>query len=122
VLKLEAELLQEQEEQGGDRRHQPAHGVRVEEDEFPHGQVAEGDFASLDPPDELRCAPSQKAAHRVQLDLTLEAAGKTKRRHGDGRCSCGEWIAREQEGEGMPSARKLIAKARAETKGHCSVY
>jgi hypothetical protein len=27
VLKLEAELLQEQEEEGGDRRHQPAHGI-----------------------------------------------------------------------------------------------
>jgi hypothetical protein len=42
ALKLEAELLQEQEEEGGDRRHQPAHGVRVEEDELPRGQVAEG--------------------------------------------------------------------------------
>jgi hypothetical protein len=47
VMKLGAELLQEQEEEGGDWRHQPAHGVRVEEDELPRGKVAEGDFASL---------------------------------------------------------------------------
>jgi hypothetical protein len=45
VMKLEAELLREQEEGGGDRRHLPAHGVRVEEDELPRGKVAEGDFA-----------------------------------------------------------------------------
>jgi hypothetical protein len=108
VLKLEAELLQEQEEEGGDWQHQPAHGVRVEKDELPRSQVMEGDFATPDPPDELQCGPSQKAAHRVQLDLALEAAGLTKRRHGDGRCDCGGWIAREQEGEEMPSARKLI--------------
>jgi hypothetical protein len=82
VLKLKAELLQEQEKEGGDRRHQPAHGVRVEEDEFPRGKVAEGDLAGLDPPDELRRGPSQKAAHHVQLALALEAAGVTKRRHG----------------------------------------
>jgi hypothetical protein len=88
VLKLKAELLQEQEEEGGDRRHEPAHGVRGEEDELPRGQVVDGDFASPDPPDELRRGPSQKVAHQVQLDLALEAAGLTKRRHGDGRC-CG---------------------------------
>jgi hypothetical protein len=65
VLKLKAELLQEQEEERGDRRHQPAHGVRVEEDEFLRGKVAEGDLAGPDPPDELWHGPSQKAAHRI---------------------------------------------------------
>jgi hypothetical protein len=40
----------------------------------------------------------------------LEAAGKAQRRHGDGCCYCRRWIAREQEGEEMPSARKPIAK------------
>jgi hypothetical protein len=108
VLKLKAELLQEQEEEGGDRRHQPTHGVRVEEDELPRGQVVEGNFACLDLPDELRRGPSQKAAHRVKLDLALEAAGMTKRRHHDGRCDCGGWIAREQEGEEMPSAKSRL--------------
>jgi hypothetical protein len=47
MVKLEAELLQEQEEEGGDRRNQPAHNVRVEKDELPRGKVAEGDFAAL---------------------------------------------------------------------------
>jgi hypothetical protein len=64
-MKLEAELLQEQEEEGGDRRHQPAHGIRVEENELPRGKVAEGDFAGPNPPDELRRGPPQRAAHRV---------------------------------------------------------
>jgi hypothetical protein len=58
VLKLKAELLQEQEEEGGDRRHQPTHGIRGEEVELPRGQIVEGDFASPDPPDELRRGPS----------------------------------------------------------------
>jgi hypothetical protein len=57
VLKLKAELLQEQEEEGRDRRHQPAHDVRVEEDELPRDQVVEGSQACLDLPDELRCGP-----------------------------------------------------------------
>jgi hypothetical protein len=74
VLKLKAELLQEQEEEGGDRRHQPAHGVRVEEDELPRGKVVEGDFTGPYLPGLLRRGPSQKAAHRVQLSLALEAA------------------------------------------------
>jgi hypothetical protein len=121
VMKLEAELLQEQEEEGGDRRHQPAHGVRVEEDELPRGKVAKGDFASPNLPGVLRRGPSQKAVHQVQLGLALEVARKRERRHGDGRCDCGGWIAREQEGEEMPSTRKQNANVRAETKGRCGV-
>jgi hypothetical protein len=117
VLELKPELLQEQEEEGGHRRHQPAHGVRVEEDEFPRGKVAEGDLAGPDPSDELRRGPSQKAAHRVQLVLMLEAAGKTERRHGDGCCDSGGWIARVQEKEGMPGARKLIARCVRRRRG-----
>jgi hypothetical protein len=35
VLELKTELLQEQEEEGGNRRGQPAGDVRVEEDELP---------------------------------------------------------------------------------------
>jgi hypothetical protein len=45
MMKLEAELFQEQEEEGGDRRNQPAHDVRVEENELPRGKVVEGDLA-----------------------------------------------------------------------------
>jgi hypothetical protein len=58
VIKLEAELFQEQEEEGGDRRHQPAHGVRVEEDELSRGKVAEGDFAGPNLPGMFRRGPS----------------------------------------------------------------
>jgi hypothetical protein len=100
-MKLEAELLQEQEEEGGYWRHQPAHGVRVEEDELPRSKVAEGDFTGPYLPGVLRHGPSHKAAHQVQLGLALEAVRKRERRHGDGHCDCGGWIAREQEGEGM---------------------
>jgi hypothetical protein len=57
MMKLEAELLQEQEEEGGDRRNQPAHNVRVEEDELPRGKLAEGDLAGLDLPDIRRRGP-----------------------------------------------------------------
>jgi hypothetical protein len=85
VLELKAELLQKQEEEGGDWRNQPAHCIRVEEDELPCGKVTEVDFAGPNLPGVLRRGPSQKAAHQVQLGLTLETARKRERRHGDGR-------------------------------------
>jgi hypothetical protein len=58
MMKLEAELFQEQEEEGGDRRNQPAHDVRVEENELPRGKVAEGDLASPNLPGLRRREPS----------------------------------------------------------------
>jgi hypothetical protein len=96
VLKLKAELLQEQEEEGGDWRHQPAHGVGVEEDELPRGQVVEGNRACPNLPDELRRGLSQKAAHRVQLALELEVAGVAEQRHGGGCCFAGTRIERRR--------------------------
>jgi hypothetical protein len=84
MMKLEAELLQEQEEEGGERRNQPAHNVRVEEDELPRCKVAEGNFASPNLPGLRQRGPSQKAPYRVQLSLALEATRKRKRRHHDG--------------------------------------
>jgi hypothetical protein len=83
MMKLKAELLQEQKE-GGEQRNQPAHGVRVEKDELPRGKVAEGDFAGPDLLGVFRRGPSHEAAHQVQLGLGLEAARERKRRHGDG--------------------------------------
>jgi hypothetical protein len=77
MMKLEAELLQEQKEEGGDRRNQPAHGVRVEEDELPRSKVVEGDFAGPNL-GVFRRGPSHKAAHQVQLGLALEAVRKRK--------------------------------------------
>jgi hypothetical protein len=75
---LEAKLLQEQEEEGGDWRNQPAHNVRVEEDELPRGKVAEGNRTGPDPPSIRRRGPPQKAPHRVQLIPGLEAARARK--------------------------------------------
>jgi hypothetical protein len=83
MMKLEAKLLQEQKEEGGDRRNQPAHNVRIEKDELPRGKVAEGNLAGPDLPGVRRRGPPQKAPHRVQLFLALEAARERKRSHGD---------------------------------------
>jgi hypothetical protein len=57
MVKLEAKLLQEQQEEGGDRRNQPAHNVRIEEDELPRGKVAEGNLAGPDLPGVRRRGP-----------------------------------------------------------------
>jgi hypothetical protein len=78
MVKLEAELLQEQKEEGGERRDQPAHGVRVEENELPRGKVAEGDLAGPDLLGVCRRGPSHQAAHQVQLGLGLEATRERK--------------------------------------------
>jgi hypothetical protein len=42
VLKLKAKLLQEQEEEGGDRWHQPAHGVKVKRTNSPAARLLRG--------------------------------------------------------------------------------
>jgi hypothetical protein len=101
MMKLEAELLQGQEEEGGERRNQPAHNVRVEKDELSGGKVVEGDSAGPDLPGLRRRGPSQKAPHRVQLNLALESAWERKQRHGE----CWGWIAMEQRREGSRAQR-----------------
>jgi hypothetical protein len=121
VLELKAELLQEQEEEGGDWWHQPIGDVRVEEDELPRDQVVEGARAYLDLPGELRRGPPQEAAHRVKLALVLKAAGLTKQRHGGGCCDC-EGMDCTGAGRGRNIGRKKqIANVRVETKGRCGV-
>jgi hypothetical protein len=120
MMKLEAELLQEQEEEGGDRRNQPAHGVRVEENELPRGKVEEGDFAGPDLLGVFRCGPSHKAAHQVQLGLGLEVARERKRRHGDGveiAKDGSQGNRKEKEAE----HKEAGCKECAETKGRYSV-
>jgi hypothetical protein len=47
MVKLEAELLQEKKEEGGERRDQPAHGVRVEENELPAARSWRGILSAL---------------------------------------------------------------------------
>jgi hypothetical protein len=110
VLELKAELLQEQEEEGGDWWHQPAGDVRIEEDELPRDQVVEGARACPDLPGELQCGPPQEAAHRVELFVALEAAGMAKKRHGGDCCGCEGKDCRMQEEEEMPGAKSRSQK------------
>jgi hypothetical protein len=110
VLELKTELLQKQKEEGGDRRHQPAGDVRVEEDELPRDQVVEGARAYPDLPGELRCSPPQEVAHRVQLFLALEAAGMSKRRHSGDRRRCEGKDCKDAGREESARRRRQIAK------------
>jgi hypothetical protein len=63
VLKLEAKLLQQQQEEGRDRQRQPAGELGDEEHELPGGEIAEGSGAGADPSGERRHAPSEQVAH-----------------------------------------------------------
>jgi hypothetical protein len=75
VLKLEVELLQQQQEERRDRQHQPAGEVGDKEHELPGGEIAEGRGAGTDPSGERRRAPSEQVAHQVECLLGLEALG-----------------------------------------------
>jgi hypothetical protein len=121
VLELNIELLQEQKEEGGDRRRQPAGGVRVEEDELPRDQVVEGARGCPDLPRELRRGPSMEAAHRVELFLVLKVAGMAKRRHGGDCCSREGKDCEDAGGRWNAGHKKHIANVRVETKGRCDV-
>jgi hypothetical protein len=83
VLKLEAELLQQQQEERRDRQRQPARDVGGEQNKLPGGEAAEGDGASADPPGERRRASSEQVVHHVECRLGLEEVGLAKRSHGD---------------------------------------
>jgi hypothetical protein len=63
VLKLKAELLQQQQEERQDRQRQPAGEVGYEEHELPGGEIAEGSGAGADPSGERRRAPSEQVTH-----------------------------------------------------------
>jgi hypothetical protein len=69
VLKLEAELLQQQQEERRDRQRQPAGEVGDEEHELPGGETAEGSGTDVDPFGERRRAPSKQVAHQVECPL-----------------------------------------------------
>jgi hypothetical protein len=72
VLKLEAELLQQQQEERRDRQRQPAGEVGDEEHELPGGEIVEGSGAGADPSSERRRVPSEQVAHQVEHALGLE--------------------------------------------------
>jgi hypothetical protein len=73
VLKLEAELLQQQQEERRDLQRQPAGEVGDEEHKLPGGEITEGSGADADPSGERRRAPSEQVARQVECPLRLEA-------------------------------------------------
>jgi hypothetical protein len=75
VLKLEAELHQQQQEERRNRQHQPIGEVGDEEHELPSGETAEGRGAGADPSGERRRTPSEQVVHQVECHLGLEALG-----------------------------------------------
>jgi hypothetical protein len=84
VLKLEPELLQQQQEERRDRQRQPAGEVGDEQHELPGGEITEGSGAGADPSGVHRRTPSEQVAHQVERPLRLEALGIAKRSHGGG--------------------------------------
>jgi hypothetical protein len=84
LLKLEPELLQQQQEERRDRQRQPAGEVGDEEHELPSGEIVEGNGAGVDPSGVHRRAPSEQVAHQVERPLRLETLGMAKRSHGGG--------------------------------------
>jgi hypothetical protein len=72
VLRLEAELLQQQHEEGRDRQCQPAGEVGDEEHELPGDEIAEGSGADTDPSGE------HYAPHLSRLRTKLSATSDWK--------------------------------------------
>jgi hypothetical protein len=102
VLKLEAELHQQHQEERRDWQRQPAGDVGGEQNELPCGKVTEGDGASADPPGERRRTPSKQVAHHIERRLGLEAVGLAKRSH-----DVGGGAGVEQESTNAKGHRKL---------------
>jgi hypothetical protein len=75
VLKLEAELLQQQQEERRDRQRQPTGEIGDEEHELPGSEIAEGSGAGTDPSGERRRTPFKQVAHQVECPLRLEMLG-----------------------------------------------
>ena len=76
VLRLEAELLQQQHEERRDRQHQPVGDVGDEEHELPADEIAEGRGTKTDTSGERRRTPFEQVAHQVECHLGLEALGR----------------------------------------------
>jgi hypothetical protein len=99
VLKLEAELLQQQQEERRDRQRQPVGDVGGEQNELPCGEVTEGDGTSADPLGErwgtcwgegedatLRSMPSPISLHqrrRRPAVFALRPARRRTKTHGE---------------------------------------
>jgi hypothetical protein len=102
VLKLEAELLQQHQEERRDWQRQPAGDVGGEQNKLPSGEVTEGDGASADPPGERWRTPSKQVVRHIERRLSLEAVGLAKRSHG-----VGGGAGVEQESANAKGRRKL---------------
>jgi hypothetical protein len=76
VLRLEADLLQQQHEERRDQQRQPTGEVGDEEHELFGGEITERRGADTDPSDERRHTPSEQVAHQVECHLRLEALGR----------------------------------------------
>jgi hypothetical protein len=66
VLKLEPELLQQQQEERRDWQLQPTGEVGDKHHELLGGEIAEGSGTGADPSGERRCAPPEQVAHQVE--------------------------------------------------------
>jgi hypothetical protein len=75
VLKLEAELLQQQQEERRDRQRLSAREVGDEKHELPGDEIAKGNGVGTDLSGEHRRAPSEQVAHQVECPLGLETLG-----------------------------------------------
>jgi hypothetical protein len=75
VLKLEPELLQQQQEERRDRQRQPTGEVGDEQHELPGGEIVEGSGTDADPCGVHWRAPPKQATHQVKRRLRLEAVG-----------------------------------------------
>jgi hypothetical protein len=73
VLKMEVELLQQQQEERRDRQRQPAGEVGDEEHELPRGEITEGRGAGADP------SENAGAPHPSKLRTRLSATSDWKR-------------------------------------------
>jgi hypothetical protein len=102
VLKLEPELLQQQQKEGRDRQCQPTGDIGDEQDELPGGEVAEWDGTGADSSGEPRHGPPEQATRQVERCLRLEAVGVAKRSHGVG----GD-VGVEQESANAKGCREL---------------
>jgi hypothetical protein len=76
VLRLEAELLQQQHEERRNRQRQPAGEVGDEEHKLFDGEIAVRRGTNTDLSGERRHTPSEQVAHQVECHLGLEALGR----------------------------------------------
>src|SRR6185312_13599673 len=81
MLELEAEILQQQQEERRDRQPQAGGNVRNKQHKFPGAQIAEGNRACSNPPGSLQWTPPKQVAHRVQFLLGLETTGTNEGCH-----------------------------------------